>query len=179
MAFPAKQITTEKSWDDLKLNGEVKTSVQDIINSLRSDNNSSEPHAINKSPGFRALFHGPAKSGKKTTAAFLAKETGRDIYKIDLSQLISKYVGDTEKNLEVLFARAEEKQWILYFDEADELFGKRGENKEPDDKYSNVELSSLLQNIWHYSGLVIITAKKKKQIDEAYMKRFDKVLNFD
>lgn len=176
MAFPAKQITTEKSWEDLKLREEIHSRVHDMINWVKLNTNSADPNKT-KPTGCRALFYGPPKSGKKTTAAFIAKEAGRDIYKIDLSQLTSKYIGETEKNLEVIFARAEEKGWILYFDEADELFGKK-EDKD-DDKYSTMELSYLLNSIWHYPGLVIIVAKKKKKIDEKYLAKFDSMLEFE
>ena len=182
MAFPVKQITTEKTWEDLKLREEIHSRVHDMINWVK--NNPLKPEDPNKPKptGCRALFYGPPKSGKKTTAAFIAKETGRDIYKIDLSQLTSKYIGDTEKNLEIIFARAEEKGWILYFDEADELFGKKEngkKDKDDDDKYSGMEMSYLLNNIWHYPGLVIVVAKKKKKIDEKYLAKFDSMLDFD
>ncbi|HUR12725.1 MAG TPA: ATP-binding protein [Flavitalea sp.] len=174
MAFPAKVITTNKSWEDFDLTDEIKAQVDAMINWVKSHDESQN----GSGKGYKALFHGPPKSGKKTAAAYIGKETGRDIYKIDLSQLISKYVGETEKNLEVLFARAEEKKWILYFDEADDLFGKQAEGKEADDKYGNTEIFYLLQNIWHYAGLMILTTKKKEKIEASTMKKFDAVLNF-
>ena len=174
MAFPAKQITTNKSWKDLDLDPSLKTQVDEMIIWVKARDQSQD----GTGKGYKALFHGPPKSGKKTAAAYIAKETGRDIYKIDLSQLISKYVGETEKNLEVLFARAEEKKWILYFDEADDLFGKQAEGKEADDKYGNTEIFYLLQNIWHYPGLMILTTKKKEKIEESTMVKFNAVLNF-
>src|SRR6185436_18277436 len=98
-------------------------------------------------PGYRALFHGPPGTGKTLTATLLGKYTGRPVFRIDLSRVVSKYIGETEKNLASLFDKAEHKDWILFFDEADALFGKRTEIRDAHDKYANQEVSYLLQRI--------------------------------
>jgi SpoVK/Ycf46/Vps4 family AAA+-type ATPase len=96
-------------------------------------------------PGYRVLFHGPPGTGKTLAATILGKNTQRDVFRIDLSMVVSKYIGETEKNLSSLFDRARSKDWILFFDEADALFGKRTNVRDAHDKYANQEVSYLLQ----------------------------------
>ncbi|ACU05859.1 ATP-binding protein [Pedobacter heparinus] len=126
----------------------------------------------------RILFHGPAGGEKKQTVALLGKELGREVHQVELSKVISKYIGETEKNLKRLFAEAEEKGWILFFDEADALFGKRTEIKDAHDKYANQEVSCLLQLMDTHKGMVILATKKKSNIDTAFVRRFNSVLKF-
>ncbi|WP_431214056.1 ATP-binding protein [Puia sp. P3] len=102
----------------------------------------------------------------------------KDVYKIDLSMVVSKYIGETEKNLELLFARAEDKGWILFFDEADALFGKRTSVRDANDKYANQEVSYLLQRIEDFNGLIILATNMKNNIDEAFIRRFNAILRF-
>jgi SpoVK/Ycf46/Vps4 family AAA+-type ATPase len=128
--------------------------------------------------GYRVLFHGPPGTGKTLTASLLGKYTGRDVYKIDLSMVVSKYIGETEKNLENLFAKAETKNWILFFDEADALFGKRTSVRDAHDKYANQEVSYLLQRIEDFDGLVILASNMKNNIDDAFIRRFNSIIRF-
>ena len=128
--------------------------------------------------GYRALFHGPPGAGKTLTATLLGKYTQKDVYKIDISMVISKFIGETEKNLANLFARAESKDWILFFDEADALFGKRTSVRDAHDKYANQEVSYLLQRIENYDGLVILASNLKSNIDDAFVRRFQSIIYF-
>jgi SpoVK/Ycf46/Vps4 family AAA+-type ATPase len=128
--------------------------------------------------GFRVLFYGPPGTGKTLTANVLGNETGKDVYKIDLSMVVSKYIGETEKNLELLFARAEDKDWILFFDEADAIFGKRTSVRDAHDKYANQEVSYLLQRIEDFNGLVILATNMKNNIDDAFIRRFNDIVKF-
>jgi SpoVK/Ycf46/Vps4 family AAA+-type ATPase len=129
-------------------------------------------------PGYKSLFYGPPGTGKTTTAALLGKKTNRDVYRIDLSQMVSKYIGETEKNLAKLFDRAENKEWILFFDEADALFGKRTSTRDAHDRYANQQISYLLQRIEDYDGLVVLATNLKGNIDDAFMRRFQSTINF-
>jgi SpoVK/Ycf46/Vps4 family AAA+-type ATPase len=128
--------------------------------------------------GYRVLFYGPPGTGKTLTANVLGNETQKDVYKIDLSMVVSKYIGETEKNLELLFARAEDKDWILFFDEADALFGKRTGVRDAHDKYANQEVSYLLQRIEEFNGLVILSTNMKNNIDDAFIRRFNDIVKF-
>ena len=107
-------------------------------------------------PGYRALFYGPPGTGKTLTASLLGKQFNKEVYRIDLSQVVSKYIGETEKNLEKVFSKAENKDWILFFDEADALFGKRSNVQNAHDKYANQEVSYLLQRVEDFPGLIIL-----------------------
>ena len=129
-------------------------------------------------PGYRALFHGPPGTGKTLTATLLGKHTGRPVFRIDLSRVVSKYIGETEKNLARLFDKAEHKDWILFFDEADALFGKRTEVRDAHDKYANQEVAYLLQRIESYAGLVILATNQRGNVDEAFLRRFQAAVNF-
>ena len=128
--------------------------------------------------GYRVLFHGPPGTGKTLTATLLGKHTKREVYRIDLSMVVSKYIGETEKNLEALFNRAEAKDWILFFDEADALFGKRTGVRDAHDKYANQEVSYLLQRVEDFDGLVILASNMKSNIDEAFIRRFNTIIRF-
>ncbi|MEM6964886.1 MAG: ATP-binding protein, partial [Bacteroidota bacterium] len=129
-------------------------------------------------PGYRVLFHGPPGTGKTLTASLLGKYTGKDVYKIDLSMVVSKFIGETEKNLANLFAKAENKDWILFFDEADALFGKRTNVRDAHDKYANQEVSYLLQRVENYNGLVILASNFKSNMDDAFVRRFQNIIPF-
>jgi SpoVK/Ycf46/Vps4 family AAA+-type ATPase len=129
-------------------------------------------------PGFTCLFHGPPGTGKTLSACLLGQHCGCDVYKIDLSMIVSKYIGETEKNLAKLFDRAEEKGWILFFDEADALFGRRTRVESSHDRYANQESSFLLQRIEQYAGVVILASNLKTNIDDAFLRRFDSIISF-
>jgi SpoVK/Ycf46/Vps4 family AAA+-type ATPase len=127
---------------------------------------------------YRALFYGPHGAGKTLTATLLGKQTGKDVFRIDLSRVISKYIGETEKNLSRLFDKAENKDWILFFDEADALFGKRTDIRDAHDKYANQEVAYLLQRIEGYNGLVILASNQRANIDDAFVRRFQSIIHF-
>jgi SpoVK/Ycf46/Vps4 family AAA+-type ATPase len=128
--------------------------------------------------GLNALFAGPSGTGKTMAAEVIARDLGLDLYKIDLSTVMSKYVGETEKNLERIFAAAEHSNAILFFDEADALFGKRSEVRDAHDRYANVEISYLLQKMEEYDGLVILTSNLSKNMDEAFVRRIHFTVEF-
>ena len=129
-------------------------------------------------PGYRALFHGPPGTGKTLTAGLIGKATGKDVFRVDLSMVVSKYIGETEKNLSNLFDRAENKNWILFFDESDALFGKRTEIRDAHDKYANQEVSYLLQRIENFNGLTILATNFKANQDDAYTRRIQTKIYF-
>ena len=129
-------------------------------------------------PGYRALFYGPSGTGKTLTATLLGKQFKRDVYRIDLSQIVSKYIGETEKNLEKIFLKAEHKEWILFFDEADALFGKRSNVQSAHDKYANQEVSYLFQRVEDFPGLIILASNFKSNIDQAFIRRFNAIIHF-
>jgi SpoVK/Ycf46/Vps4 family AAA+-type ATPase len=130
-------------WQDIVLPPRTLAEVQELENWIRNGdtlmNQWNMRHKLR--PGCRALFFGPPGTGKTLTATVLGKVTGRQVYKVDLSMVVSKYIGETEKNLAGLFDRAEHKDWILFFDEADALFGKRTQVRDAHDRYANQEVS--------------------------------------
>ncbi len=179
-SFPARLIETGLQWDDLVLNDDVMQQIRELEQWLyHNDTLMNEWGMGNRlKKGYRVLFHGPPGTGKTLTASLLGKYTGRDVYKIDLSMVVSKYIGETEKNLENLFARAETKNWILFFDEADALFGKRTGVRDAHDKYANQEVSYLLQRVEDFDGLVILASNMKNNIDDAFIRRFNSIIRF-
>jgi AAA+ superfamily predicted ATPase len=121
--------------------------------------------------GVNALFTGPSGTGKTMAAEILANELGLELYKIDLSQVVSKYIGETEKNLDSIFSAAEKGNVILFFDEADSLFGKRSEVRDSHDRYANIEISYLLQKMEDYEGVAILATNLSQNLDEAFVRR--------
>ena len=193
ISFPAKKIAPEKaktidinhpenipkapSFDQLVIPPDLMDQIKELKIWLKyNDQLMGKLDMLRK--GYRALFYGPPGTGKTFTAKILGNELKKEVYKIDLSMVVSKYIGETEKNLELLFARAEDKGWILFFDEADALFGKRTNVRDAHDKYANQEVSYLLQRIEDYNGLVILATNMKNNIDPAFIRRFNSILNF-
>jgi SpoVK/Ycf46/Vps4 family AAA+-type ATPase len=128
--------------------------------------------------GISALFAGPSGTGKTMAAEVLAEELRLDLYRIDLSQVVNKYLGETEKNLRRVFDAAEEGAAVLLFDEADALFGKRSDVKDSHDRYANIEVSYLLQRMETYRGLAILTTNRKSALDQAFLRRIRFVVEF-
>jgi hypothetical protein len=180
MRFPAQRLDTALSWDDVVLPPRTLTEVEGLENWIRHGdvlmNDWNMRHKLR--PGCRALFFGPPGTGKTLTATVLGKATERRVYKVDLSTVVSKYIGETEKNLASLFDRAEHKQWILFFDEADALFGKRTQVRDAHDRYANQEVSFLLQRIETYNGLIILASNLANHVDEAFARRFEHLVHF-
>jgi SpoVK/Ycf46/Vps4 family AAA+-type ATPase len=127
---------------------------------------------------FPCLFYGPPGTGKSFTAKLIGKQYGKDVFRIDLSMIVSKYIGETEKNLAKLFDRAEGKDWVLFFDEADSLFGKRTSISDSKDKWANLEVSYLLQRMEEYEGLCILATNLKHNLDPAMTRRFQALIYF-
>ena len=179
--FPAELISTELEWKDLVLRKQTMDEIAELETWLKfNDKLMGEWKMRGKiKPGYKVLFHGPSGTGKTMTACLLGKYTGRDVYRIDLSTVISKYIGETEKNLSKLFDKAENKDWILFFDEADALFGKRTNVRDAHDKYANQEVSYLLQRIESHAGLVILASNMKSNIDSSFTRRFNSLIEFE
>lgn len=179
MNFPAKRITTQLEWSDLILNSKTLNQIYELKTWI-DQHQQLEQLAISKhlKPGYRALFYGPSGTGKTLTACLLGKHTGKDVYRVDLSMVVSKFIGETEKNLANLFLQAEHKDWILFFDEADALFSKRTNVRDAHDRYANQEVSYLLQRIEDYNGLVILASNLKENIDDAFTRRFQAIIHF-
>lgn len=180
LAFPAQRITTNLEWDDLVLNPGTQEKIDDILTWVQNKDLLINQWNLKQQikPGFRSLFHGPPGTGKTMTACLLGKKSGFPVLRIDVSQVISKYIGETEKNLARLFEQAENQDWILFFDEADSLFGKRVESKNSNDRVANQEISYLLQRIEDYSGLAIMATNWKSNLDEAFARRFQSMIWF-
>ncbi len=155
--FPARRISTEMNWDDLVLEAAILEQVLEIKTWLEHGERLLNDLGLAKriKPGYRSLFFGPPGTGKTLTAALLGKTFGRDVYRIDLSAVISKYIGETEKNLEKIFQKAELRDWILFFDEADALFG-----------------------VEDYPGVVILASNMRANLDDAFVRRFQSIIHF-
>ncbi len=179
--FPAELITTALEWKDLVLQDKTLTEIKEIETWLKFNEKLLKDWKMKGKikPGFRVLFYGPAGTGKTMTASLLGKYTNRDVYRIDLSTVVSKYIGETEKNLSKLFNKAANKDWILFFDEADSIFGKRTNVRDAHDKYANQEVSYLLQRIESHEGLVILASNFKGNIDSSFTRRFNSIIEFE
>lgn len=178
--FPARRITTHMVWDDVVLHAQTLQQVGDLATWLEHHKRFEDDENLRRKvkPGYRVLFYGPSGTGKTLTAALLGKQHQREVYRIDLSQVVSKYIGETEKNLEGVFRRAESKNWILFFDEADALFGKRTNVQSAHDKYANQEVSYLLQRVEDYPGLLILASNFRNNLDDAFLRRFHALVHF-
>ena len=179
-SFPAQLITTQMTWEDLVVSNATRQEL-DVLQSwlVHKDTLHTEPTLQKRlKPGFRALFYGPPGTGKTLAATLLGNRFGKSVYRVDLSQVVSKYIGETEKNLSALFDKAENKNWILFFDEADALFGKRTSVNSSNDRYANQDVSYLLQRVEDYNGLVILASNFKNNLDNAFMRRFQAVIHF-
>ncbi len=178
--FPARYIETQLTWGDLVLHPGTRRQIEEIGTWIGHGDTLMNDWgmAAKLRPGYRALFYGPPGTGKTMTACLLGKSTGRDVYKVDLSLIVSKYIGETEKNLAKVFDQAQHKGWILFFDEADALFGKRSETKDAHDRYANQEVSFLLQRIETFDGIAILASNQRHNLDEAFTRRFESVIFF-
>ncbi|AXG74371.1 ATP-binding protein [Flavobacterium arcticum] len=178
--FPAEQINTEIDWDDVVLDAPVMQQVTEIINWLEHGNTLMYEWNLKRKikPGYRALFYGTPGTGKTLTATMIGKVTGKEVYRVDLSMIVSKYIGETEKNLSKLFDAAQHSDWILFFDEADSLFGKRTAANSSNDRHANQQTAYLLQRIEDFPGVVILASNLKANMDEAFLRRFQSIIHF-
>lgn len=180
MSFAANHLTTREDWEDLITYEETLYGLQDINLWLEQKGALYRDELVMKKTkkGYRALFYGPSGTGKTMSAALIGKRAGLPVYRVDLSAVVSKYIGETEKNLETIFLKAEHKDWILFFDEADALFGKRSTTNTANDRYANQEISYLLQRIEDFNGLVILSTNLKANMDVAFTRRFQSIIKF-
>ena len=178
--FPARYIETDLTWDDLVLHTGTRSQIEEIETWLQHGATLMNDWGMAPKlrPGYRSLFYGPPGTGKTMTACLLGKATGLEVYKVDLSLVISKYVGETEKNLAKVFDQAQHRNWILFFDEADALFGKRSHTKDAHDRYANQEVSFLLQRIETFDGVAILASNLRENLDEAFTRRFESIIYF-
>ncbi len=178
--FPAQHLQTQLEWDDLVLTPQTRQQLREIEIWLAHHHTLANDWGMGRKikPGYRALFYGPPGTGKTAAASVLGKHINMDVFRIDLSAIVSKYIGETEKNLAGLFERAAHKNWILFFDEADALFGKRTGVRDAHDKYANQEVSYLLQRVEDHPGLIILASNFKSNMDDAFIRRFQSVVHF-
>ncbi len=178
----ARRIATAAGWDDLVLPAEHMATLRQIAAHARQRSRVYDQWGFGargeRGLGISALFAGPSGTGKTLAAEVLANELQLDLYHIDLSAVVSKYIGETEKNLRRIFDAAESGGAILLFDEADALFGRRSEVKDSHDRYANLEVSYLLQRMEAYRGLAILTTNMKQAIDSAFLRRIRFIVNF-
>jgi SpoVK/Ycf46/Vps4 family AAA+-type ATPase len=178
----ARRVDVRQSWDDLVLPAEQAGQLRDLCAHARYR------HVVlgqwgfeRKLPlgkGLAALFSGPPGTGKTMAAQVISGELARDLYQIDLSQVVSKYIGETEKNLRHVFDEAEANQAVLLFDEADALFGKRAEVRDAHDRYANIEVGYLLQRMEEYEGIAILSTNLRQNLDEAFVRRLRFIVDF-
>jgi DNA-binding SARP family transcriptional activator len=182
LAALAQQITPHYSWPDIVLPADQMAQLREIANQVRYRALVYEGWGFERKVaggrGLAALFAGPSGTGKTMAADVLAHELGLDLYKIDLSTVVSKYIGETEKNLARIFTEAATSNAILFFDEADALFGKRSAVNDAHDRYANLEISYLLQKMEEHEGVVILATNLRKNIDEAFVRRLHVTIEF-
>ncbi len=177
--FPAVKMETMMEWDDLVLSPDTYDQLMELRAWLTYGDELLDNWDINKHirPGYRVLFYGPPGTGKSLTASLLGKLSTRPVYRIDLSQIISRYIGETEKKLERIFMQAEQKNWILFFDEADSLFGKRTQVSDVHDRYAGT--SYFLQRLEDCSNVLILASNNvRSNLDEAFTRRFQSTVYF-
>lgn len=178
----AQKVTPRYRWDDIILPDDRKELLREIVGHVRhhacvyDEWGFGRKFAMGK--GLNVLFAGPSGTGKTMAAEVMANELGLDLYKIDLSSVVSKYIGETEKNLARIFTEAETSNAILFFDEADALFGRRSEVRDSHDRYANIEISYLLQRMEEYEGMAILATNLHKNMDEAFVRRMHFTVEF-
>ena len=179
-SFPAEKLDTDYQWEDLVLPFDTREQINEVRDWVEFEKLMVEKdlRQTKFKFGCKSLFHGPPGTGKTLAATLLGKHTGKKVYRIDLSAIVSKYIGETEKNLSRVFDRASNGDWILFFDEADALFGKRGSTNNAHDRYANQEVSYLLQRFETYEGLSILASNYITNIDKAFYRRFDNIVEF-
>ena len=177
----AQHLTSTNKLEDIVLPKDQVTQLKTIISHYKNQRRVFEEWGFKKyfqSQGIGVLLTGPPGTGKTMAASLLANEMGLDLYRIELSQVVSKYIGETEKNLSGIFEAAEGSGVMLFFDEADAIFGKRTEVKDAHDRYANIEVSYLLQRIEAYDGPVMLASNFRKNIDEAFVRRLRFIVEF-
>lgn len=178
----ARKVRPHYTWVDIVLPPDQVCQLQEIVNTVRhrqlvyGDWGFDSKLSLGK--GLNVLFGGPPGTGKTMAADIITGELGLDLYKIDLSMVVSKYIGETEKNLSRIFTEAETSNSILFFDEADALFGKRSEVRDSHDRYANIEIAYLLQKMEEYDGIVILASNLRQNLDDAFVRRMHFTVEF-
>lgn len=178
----AAKVDIKATRDQLALPEKQLQQLQQIVDEVAKQRKASKPRSgrdrLIKETGVIALFAGASGTGKTMAAEVVANELGLGLFIIDLASVVSKFIGETEKNLEKVFDYANKGRAILFFDEADALFGKRSQVKDSHDRYANIEISYLLQRIEAFPGLAILTTNMKSALDESFLRRIRHVVNF-
>ena len=178
----ATLISSVFTWEDLVIEPDQKRQMQMICDQVRYRNVVGEEWGFHKKTpygrGICALFYGSPGTGKTMAVQVMANELGMDLYRIDLSQMVSKYIGETQKNISTLFRKAKNLNALLFFDEADSMFAKRSEVKDSNDRYANSETAHLLQKLEDYSGITILATNYANNIDDAFKRRIKFMINF-
>jgi SpoVK/Ycf46/Vps4 family AAA+-type ATPase len=176
----AMRIHPTRGWDDIVLSADRLDHLRGIVDRYRYASTVYDEWGFSAQPsrGLVALFSGPSGTGKTLAAEIIAGELGLDVFKLNLSAVVSKYIGETEKNLEQIFDAAGSGNVVLFFDEADSLFGKRSEVKDARDRYANLEVSYLLQRLERYDGVVLLATNFEKNVDEAFLRRIHARIEF-
>jgi hypothetical protein len=176
------QMKPRYTWDNIVLPPDKLRQLRSIAAWVRFRRQVHEEwgfgHKLSRGKGLNVLFTGPSGTGKTMAAEILAHELSLDLLQIDLSSVVSKYIGETEKNLSAIFREAEQSQALLFFDEADSLFGKRTEMKDAHDRYANIEVNYLLQRVELYEGIVVLATNLQRNIDDAFLRRIKEVVDF-
>jgi ATP-dependent 26S proteasome regulatory subunit len=175
-----RRIRPTRDWDDIVLSADRMELLRSIVERVMHARRIYEEWGFQATPsrGVIALFSGPSGTGKTLASEIIAGALGLDLFKLDLSSVVSKYIGETEKNLERIFEAASAGNAVLFFDEADSLFGKRSEVKDARDRYANIEVSYLLQRLEAHDGLVVMATNFEKNVDEAFMRRIHVRIEF-
>ncbi len=178
----ARKIRPKFTWEDIVLPNDQMAQLREITNHVRYKEvvygEWSFEKKLSLGLGLNVLFAGPSGTGKTMAAEIISGELGLDLYRIDLSTVVSKYIGETEKNLDKIFREAQDSNAILFFDEADALFGKRSEVRDSHDRYANIEIAYLLQKMEEYDGIVILATNLRKNLDEAFARRMHFSIEF-
>ena len=177
----AKRVEPVRTWDDLVISSEIIEQLEEVLASIRQRDIVLEKgfaRKIGYGSGISALFYGESGTGKTMAAEVLAGMLGVDLIKVDLSKVVNKYIGETEKHLARLFDMAEMDSGVLFFDEADALFGKRTETKDAHDRFANIEVSYLLQRVENFPGLVVLSTNNRSHLDKAFDRRLTFTLHF-
>jgi ATP-dependent 26S proteasome regulatory subunit len=171
----ASKITPRYVWADIVLPKDQLNQLREVCSYVKYHHVVYEEwgfeHKLSLGKGLNVLFAGPSGTGKTMAAEIMANELGLDLYRIDLATVVSKYIGETEKNLDRIFKEAQDSNSILFFDEADAIFGKRSEVRDSHDRYANIEIAYLLQKMEEYQGIVILATNLRKNLDEAFVRR--------
>jgi SpoVK/Ycf46/Vps4 family AAA+-type ATPase len=178
----AQKISTSYTWEDIVLPEDLLQHLREICQQVTYQSKVYDEWGLKsklpRGAGLSVLFSGLSGTGKTMAAEVIAHELNLDLYKIDLSSVVNKYIGETEKNLKKVFDEAEKSNAILFFDEADALFGKRSEVKDSHDRYSNIEINYLLQKMEEYKGLCILATNMRQALDDAFIRRIRFVVEF-